>query len=132
MKALLLTLILLGGLGSMAQAQMKEYHAERPEGGNPTIAQAEALTRLMTAQLKLNEGQVARLHRVNAIKLAQTDDIQWQYHENPAQMRQALSELQSYYDSECSRILTPSQLSLMRGPQPTEPAPVSDTEGGLG
>ncbi|SDX55593.1 hypothetical protein [Hymenobacter psychrophilus] len=132
MKALFLTLLFLGSLGSVAQAQMKEQYAERAEGADPTVAEAEALTKQMTAQLRLNEAQIVHLRKINSIKVAQADEIQWQYHENPSRMQQALSELQSHYDKECSRILTPSQLSLMRGQQPATPAPLSDTEGGLG
>ncbi|WP_019946630.1 hypothetical protein [Hymenobacter aerophilus] len=132
MKVFLLTLIFLGSLSSMALAQKKEHFAERPEGRDLTAVQAEALTRQMTAQLQLNEAQVARVHRINYIKTSQADEIQWQYHENPSLMQQALSELQSHYDAECGRILTPSQLSLMREQQPATPAPQPDTQGGLG
>lgn len=132
MKAFLLILLFLSGLGSVAQAQMKEQYAERAEGTDSNVAEAEALTRQMTVQLRLNEAQIVRLHKINSIKVAQADEIQWQYHESPSRMQQALSELQSQYDQECSRILTPSQLSLLRGQQPATPAPPSDTEGGLG
>ena len=131
MKALFLTFFFIASLGSAAQAQKQEHHAERPDGIDQTAVQAEALTRQMTAQLHLNEGQIVRLYKVNSIKVAQADEIQWQHHENPMRMQQALSELQSHYDAECSRILTPTQLSLMRGPQPA-PARQPDTEGGLG
>ena len=132
MKTLLLTLLFLGSLSPMAQAQMKEHFAERPEGIDLTVVQAETLTRQMAVQLQLDEAQVARLLRVNSIRMAQADEIQWQHHENPLLMQQALYELQSHYDKECSRILTPSQLSLMREQRPATPAPQSDNEGGLG
>lgn len=134
MKALSL-LLLLTVLGTAAQAQMKDRYAERPGIAEPSTARVEDMTRSMSLQLQLNEAQFIQLRAVNKIKLARIEEIQWQYHDDLAERNAKLAELESQYELECSRILTPSQLSLLRNEQnrdiiPTQPTNASD--GGLG
>lgn len=134
MKALCL-LLLLTGLGTAAQAQMKDRYAERPGVSEPSAALVDNMTRTMSLQLQLNEAQFIQLRAVNKIKLARTEEIQWQYHDDLTERNAKLAELESQYELECSRILTPSQLSMLRSEQnhdviPTPPANTSD--GGLG
>lgn len=134
MKALVLT-CLLAAFGTAAHAQMKDRYAERPGTAEPSTAQVEDLTRSMSQQLQLNEAQFIQLRAVNKIKLARTEEIQWQYHDNPLERTAKLAELESQYETECSRILTPSQLSLFHNEQHRDvmPAqPTNSTDGGLG
>lgn len=134
MKALFFTCLLVS-LGITAQAQMKDRHAERPGTTEPSMARVEDMTRSMSRQLQLNEAQFIQLRAVNKIKLARIEEIQWQYHDDATERNAKLAELESQYELECSRILTPSQLSLFRSEQnrdviPTQPTNASD--GGLG
>ncbi|WP_126546821.1 hypothetical protein [Hymenobacter amundsenii] len=132
MKAFFLALSLFIGLGTAAQAQLKDHHSERPGNSSPTAAQADALTRQMSQQLSLNEAQIIKLRTVNKIKLARTDEIKWQFHEDPLECKAKLIELQSQYENECGRILTPSQLSALRDEHPESVPTPPSSEGGLG
>ncbi|MFD2787258.1 hypothetical protein [Hymenobacter rubripertinctus] len=132
MKALLLILTLLGTVSTAAHAQMKDRYAERPGNPDPSAARVEDLTRQMSRQLRLNEAQYIQLRDVNKIKLARTEEISWQFQENPLERSVRLAELQAQYEAECGRILTPSQLSMLRSEQPEAvPVPAAN-EGGLG
>ena len=133
MKAFLFILTLLAVLSTTAQAQMKDRYAERPGNADPSSARVEELTRQMGRQLRLNEAQYIQLRDVNKIKLARTEEITWQFQENPLERDAKLAELQAQYEVECGRILTPSQLSLFRNDQHHETVPVPPAnEGGLG
>ncbi|SHJ50873.1 hypothetical protein SAMN02745146_3289 [Hymenobacter daecheongensis DSM 21074] len=134
MKAFLLTLFLISGMAAGASAQMRDRHAERPGIGDVPVERIDNMTRQMCDRLRLNEAQYIRLRAANQIKIARLDEIQWQYKDDPTQQRALLSELEAQYEAECSRILTPSQLSLMKSEQqrdsvPTQPDP---NAGGLG
>ncbi|RSK25265.1 hypothetical protein [Hymenobacter metallilatus] len=134
MKALFF-LFFLVGFGPAAHAQLKDRYAERPGSTETSATQVERLTRAMSEQLHLNEAQIIQLRAVNKIKLARIEDIQWQYHDSPLERNAKLAELESQYETECSRILTPSQLSLFhddrqRDAVPAQPA--NPTDGGLG
>jgi outer membrane lipopolysaccharide assembly protein LptE/RlpB len=134
MKALLLTLTLLLSLTTMASAQKKDKYAEMP--GNETVTEARVgeLTRQMCNQLHLNEAQYIRLREANRIKLARLDEIQWQYKTDLTQQHTKIAELEAQYEAECSRILTPSQLSMYRSQQQHDdvPAQPASNEGGVG
>lgn len=134
MKALLLTFLLLSGLSSIAVAQRKDVHAELPGSGEVSAAQVDELTRQMCNALHLNEAQYIKLRAANQVKLARIEEISWQYHNNVAEQRAKIGELEAQYESECSRILTPSQLSMFHNEQKQhEVQPQADpTEGGLG
>lgn len=114
---------------------MKETHAELPGMNEPSSIRVDEITRHMSNQLRLNEAQYIKLRAVNKVKLARLDEIQWQYHDDPTRRNALMMELESQYENECSRILTPSQLSVLREEQkrdsvPTQP--VNSTEGGIG
>ncbi|OON69980.1 hypothetical protein [Hymenobacter sp. CRA2] len=132
MKKLLFTL-LLGGVAMSASAQMRDRVAGVPTD-NVTKAGAEQLTRQMTNRLRLNEAQYIRLRTVNQLKLARMDEIQWQYRNDPKTQQARLIELEAQYEQECRRILTPSQISLLRDEQPHDvvPTPTETAGNGLG
>lgn len=139
MKALVLTLLLLVSVVGAASAQKVKAHkasllAELPGNNEIPETQVRALTDAMAKQLHLNEGQYVRMLATNRIKLARLDEIQWQYRDNVAQQHAQLQELQSQYETECSRILTPTQLSLLHeSQQPQDTLPKADpTVGGIG
>ena len=133
MKALLLTLLLAGGVCFAGAAQHKDRHLELPGTVGPTPARVHALTRQMCDRLHLNEGQYVRLLEINRIKLTRLDELAWQYGEDAPALHARVGELEAQYEAECGRILTSTQLSLLRGEQhDTVPAEVSPTEGGLG
>jgi hypothetical protein len=133
MKSLLSTLFLLAFMATAASAQMKERHAELPGVGAPSAARVDDLTRQMSNQLQLNEAQYIRLRAANKIKLARLDEIQWQFQDDTAMRDAKLMELESQFETECSRILTPSQLSMYHSEQKRDSVPVSTgNEGGIG
>jgi hypothetical protein len=132
MKGFALTL-LLSGLVSIASAQMKDRIASAPGRFGNTPVTADELTRQMANRLRLNEAQYIRLKAVNQIKLARTDEIQWQYQQDPTVRQAKLQELEAQYEAECRRILTPSQISLMHADQPQPVMPKTEPAGnGLG
>jgi hypothetical protein len=134
MKSAVSTLLLLVGLAGTAVAQKQDRHAELPGLADPPAAQVEEMTRQMSNSLHLNEAQIIRLRVVNQIKLQRMDEISWQYKDDVAQQRAKLGELEAQYEDECSRILTPSQLSIYRAEQQQQavPATPDPQEGGLG
>ena len=134
MKSLLLTLTLLLGFATSTLAQKKDKHAEMPGSEEISEARVADLTRQMCNQLHLNEAQYIRLRAANRVKLTRLDEIHWQYRDDAAQQQAKLAELEAQYETECSRILTPSQLSLFRNQQQPEPAPQQpvNNEGGIG
>jgi hypothetical protein len=134
MKVFFLTLVLLSGLTTAASAQMRDRHAERPGTGETPVTRVDDMTRQMCDRLHLNEAQYIRLRAANQVKLARLDEIQWQYKDNPTQRRNMISELEAQYENECSRIMTPSQLSLYHSEQQRDSVPTqpNQNEGGLG
>lgn len=134
MKLVLSTLFLLVTLATSANAQMKERHAELPGSDGPSEASVDEATRQISKQLNLNEGQYIRLRAANKTKLARLDEIQWQYQDDAAMRDAKLMELESQFESECSRILTPSQLSMYHDEQKRDavPSAPANNEGGIG
>lgn len=134
MKTLLYTLLLVSW-ASVAQAQMKDRYSERPGSAEPAAAQVEKLTRAMSKKLQLNEAQIIQLRAVNKIKLARLEEIQWQYQDDLTQRNARLMELEAQYEQECSRIFTPSQLSLFHEEKQRDAVPApppANSDGGLG
>ncbi|MBB4602078.1 hypothetical protein HNQ93_002353 [Hymenobacter luteus] len=135
MKTSVLTFLLVVSLSTVSLAQRRDRYAERPGAPDAAVERVEEVTRQMSSQLQLNEAQFIKLREVNKIKLARLEEIQWEYQQDPLQRNAKMAELEAQYEAECSRILTPSQLSLFREEQkrdsvPTPPA--NSNEGGLG
>ncbi|UYZ60301.1 hypothetical protein [Hymenobacter latericus] len=119
---------------TVAHAQMRDPQPEAPSH-NPVLVEADNLTRHMSERLRLTEAQVVKLRGINQIKMARIDEIQWQYHNDVNARKAKLLELEAQYEQECQRILTPSQISLMREEQQQRdalPADALPTENGLG
>lgn len=99
----------------------------------PFSLSAAELTRSMSTRLKLNEGQYVKLYQVNKTRVNELGQIERQYKNDPGARATKLSELETQYEQECSRILTPSQLSqLQRDEKPTQPTTPAGTGNGLG
>ena len=124
LKAIFTSLTLLFALGSFsAHAQMSDRLSEHPtftRGASPKKAgdDAVALTREMTNRLHLNEGQFLRLLPVNRTKLVGLKGINREHRNDEATRAAKIAELEAQYEQECSRILTPSQLSQLQNQQP--------------
>lgn len=86
----------------------------------------------MSNRLRLNEGQYLKLLPLNRTKLASLTTINHAYKNDEATRAAKIAELEAQYEQECSRILTPSQLSQLQqnNGQPTT-TPVN-TGNGLG
>ncbi|TGD80413.1 hypothetical protein [Hymenobacter wooponensis] len=134
MKFLLATLFMVATLATSANAQMKERHAELPGSDAPSATRVDEVTRQISNQLRLNEGQYIRLRAINKIKLARLEEIQWQYKDDAAMRDAKLIELESQFEAECSRILTPSQLSIYHADRKQDETPETpvNNEGGIG
>ncbi len=134
MKSVVFTLLLLTGLAGTAAAQKQDRHAELPGSDGPSASRVDGLTREMCNTLHLNEAQYILLWAANQVKLARMEEISWLYKDDVAQEHAKLSELEAQYENECSRILTPSQLSVYRAEQQkdTVPTKTDSQEGGLG
>lgn len=133
MKALFVTILLVVGLHSAASAQKQDRHAELPGASAVSQARLSEITRQMCNEMRLNEGQYIRLRAVNKTKLARLDEISWQYRDNVSEQQNRIGELESQYEAECSRILSPSQLSVLRNELQHDAIPTADPlEGGIG
>jgi predicted ribonuclease YlaK len=105
-----------------------------PLTDNLTIAaQATVITKPLINKLKLNEAEYVRLRVLNKRWLVGLDDIK-QNTPNPLMQRVEIMGLESRFEQECQRVLTPSQVGELRldsphDVMPTEPA---DNQGGLG
>jgi len=108
------------------QAQMRDRLSEHPAiVRKAKLIDAEAMTREMTNRLHLNEGQFLKLLPINRTKLMGLNSINREYKHDEATRNAKAAELEAQYEQECSRILTPSQLSQLQQShsQPaTEPA----------
>lgn len=131
MKSLLLTLLLMGGLIGSAAAQKKDCYAERPGSITPLTSRVDEQMQQMS-QLQLNEAQYIQLRAVSQMKLARLDELQYEF-ADATQRHQKISELQAQFEAECSRILSPSQLSIFRAEQqPAVQPTTTSNEDGLG
>ncbi|WP_226915556.1 hypothetical protein [Hymenobacter siberiensis] len=79
-----------------------------------TEAAAIAETREMTNRLHLNEGQFLKLLPLNRTRLAGMHNIDQQYRADEPTRAAKVAELEAQFEQECSRILTPSQLSQLQ------------------
>jgi len=99
---------------STANAQMADRQVEHPAPGNRSSSDALSMTREMTNRLQLNEAQFVKLLPINRTKLSSINSINHMYKADEATRTQKLQELEAQYEQECSRILTPSQLSQLQ------------------
>ena len=97
-----------------AQAQMADRLSEHPKLSKLTGTEAVAVTRDMTSRLHLNEGQYLKLLSLNRIKLLGLNSINREYRNDEVTRAVKAAELEAQYEEECSRILTPSQLSQLQ------------------
>ncbi|MBC6608044.1 hypothetical protein H8B13_14550 [Hymenobacter sp. BT188] len=134
MKSIFLLALFICCFYAPASAQKRDVYAERPGSLMPSLARVDNLTRDMSSNLRLNEAQYIRLRSVNQIKLARLNEIEYEF-TDAEQRRQKAAELEAQYEAECSRILTPTQLSVFRAEQnqqPDQPSKTDSNEGGLG
>lgn len=99
--------------------------ASHGQQGHPAVGApqaATAVTREMSNRLRLNEGQYVKLYSINRTRLVRQQEIEQATTKDATARTAQLAELQSQYEQECARILTPSQLSLMQQDQPQAPA----------
>jgi hypothetical protein len=92
--------------------------------GHPAVGTPQAattVTREMSNRLRLNEGQYVKLYSINRTRLVRQHEIEQATTKDASARTAQLAELQSQYEQECARILTPSQLSLMQQDQPQGP-----------
>ncbi len=104
---------------------MSDRLTERPALKMSSPYDAVAVTRNMTNQLHLNEGQFLKLLPLNRTKLAGLNSINREYKNDEPTRAAKAAELEAQYEQECSRILTPSQLSQLQqqnGQPTTAPA----------
>jgi hypothetical protein len=95
--------------------------------------QASQMTRPLTEELRLNEGEYIGLRRIHKILLATISDINAEYSAQPAVHRAKLEELQGYYEQERLRVLTPSQVGQLQQRTVHDRLPAIDpVSGGLG
>jgi hypothetical protein len=76
---------------------------------NPT-----ELTREMSARLQLNEGQFVKLLTLNRTRQTRQREIEQATKTDASARTSQLAELQSQYEQECGRIMSPSQLSQLQ------------------
>ncbi|MDF7811419.1 hypothetical protein [Hymenobacter sp. YC55] len=134
MKSSLITLLLFIGLTGVASAQKQDRHGELPGNNDPSIVRVREVTRQLCNSLHLNEAQYIRLRAVNQIRLTRLDEITWQYKDDIVEQRARISELESQYEAECRRILTPSQISALRTEEQHDDirSTIDANEGGVG
>ena len=111
------------------RAQMADRLMEHPTVQHTPKDEALALTREMTNRLHLNEGQFLKLLPLNRTLLSELNNINVTYRSEEAIRAAKVAELEAQFEQECSRILTPSQLSQLRNNHPT---PAATTGNGLG
>lgn len=128
--------LLLGSAPALAQTTTSaDRYPDSPMTKNFGIAPLTPteLTRQMSEQLKLNEGQYIKLSAVNRTRQARLEEIQRNTKNDPAGRTAQLLELQAQYEQECRRILTPTQLSHLPQLQPAQPAtPAAGSGNGVG
>lgn len=127
-----LTTILCLSLASLsAKAQMADRITDRPTPREASRQEVVAQTREMATRLHLNEGQYLQLLPLNRTRLSTLSSINREYRADATTRAAKAAELEAQFEQECSRILTPTQLSqLQRETQPAA-APAS-TGNGLG
>ena len=109
---------------------MSDRLSEHPTSRKMPSADAVVMTREMTARLHLNEGQFLQLLPLNRTKLSGLNSINREYRNDETSRTAKTAELEAQYEQECSRILTPSQLSQLQ--QANNPPAVEPTSIGKG
>lgn len=109
---------------------MADRLTEHPTLTRHSSEEALNVTREMTARLHLNEGQFLQLLPLNRTRLAGMHNIESQYHNDATTRSAKAAELEAQFEQECSRILTPSQLSQLQQ-ENTQPA-TTPAHGGNG
>ena len=104
------------------QAQMADRITEHPSVQHSPAEEALTLTREMTNRLHLNEGQFLKLLPLNRTRLTELNSINLTYRADETNRAAKAAELEAQFEQECSRILTPSQLSQLHDNYPTAPA----------
>jgi bisphosphoglycerate-dependent phosphoglycerate mutase len=128
MHAKFSSLLTIAGLAlatTTAQAQATEQALSAPAvtvAQGPLSLSAAELTRDMSTRLKLNEGQYIKLYGLNKIRVNQVAQIQRDFNNDPSTQSAKMAELDAQYQQECSRILTPSQLSQLQDNKQSQPA----------
>jgi hypothetical protein len=79
------------------------------------------MTRTMGNRMQLNEGQYVKLYSINRIRMTRQQEIERATTADAAARTTQLAELQSQYEQECARILTPGQLAQLQQ-EPTQVA----------
>jgi hypothetical protein len=99
---------------------------------NVGSSDALTVTREMTKRLRLNEGQFLHLLTLNRTKIARMNSINREYKDDEPTRAAKISELEAQYEQECSRILTPSQLSQLQQDNEQPATPPAATGHGVG
>ena len=124
--------LLLALVSFSARAQMADRLAEHPTSQKAPPVDAEAMTREMTTRLRLNEGQFLKLLPLNRTKLVRLARISREHKADEATRTAKIAELEAQYEQECSRILTPSQLSQLQQTKTSPATEPTDTGNGRG
>lgn len=126
-----LTILLASGSFS-ANAQKVDHRVEQSAPSKSPSNDPMVATREMANHLQLNEAQVVKLLPLNRTRISGINSINRMYKKDEATRTQKLMELEAQFEQECSRILTPSQLSQLQQ-QNGQPATAPATTGnGLG
>ncbi len=123
-SAAFLTVLCLSLASLSAKAQMADRITDQPTPREASRQEIVAKTREMATRLHLNEGQYLQLLPLNRTRLSSLNGINREYRADATARAAKAAELEAQFEQECSRILTPSQLSqLQREAQPaTAPA----------
>lgn len=126
-----LTALCLSLASLSAKAQMADRITEHPTPREASRQEVIAQTREMAKRLHLNEGQYLQLLPLNRTRLSALNGINREYRADATTRAAKAAELEAQFEQECSRILTPSQLSQLQ--RDAQPATVPATTGnGLG
>ena len=98
-------------LAGAAQAQTKVALSHDPA--------VKVMTQQMGNHMQLNEGQYVKLYSINRTRLNRQQEIERATTTDAATRTAQLAELQTQYEQECARILTPTQLAQLQQ-EPTQ------------
>ncbi|WP_354583054.1 hypothetical protein [Hymenobacter sp. UYCo722] len=110
---------------------MADRITEKPTPREASQREVVSYTREMANRLHLNEGQYLQLLPLNRTRLSTLNGINREYRTDAATRAAKAAELEAQFEQECSRILTPSQLSQLQRSAPPVTAPAT-TGNGLG
>lgn len=131
LSTVFLTVLCMALASLSAKAQMADRITEQPTAREASRQEVVAQTRDMANRLHLNEGQYLQLLPLNRTRLSALNSINREYRADAATRAIKASELEAQFEQECSRILTPSQLSQLQ--HDAQPANATGSTGnGLG